>query len=113
MNLGNPASGSPKDDPLLTGPPLPDLPDAQTPAATRKGKGDKSVMPRASTEAADRATKTAHLLGLSPAMTLAKGIMDIQKIIEELAPHSPALVQVFAPAIAQARDIAAASLANM
>lgn len=101
-NMNIPAD--PQNDPLSEPPPHPDL---------KTAKKSRSKFPPASQDNAERGAKAAHMLGLSPAMELVKNMKDLENLVRNMSKHAPALQQVFAPAIAQGRDIAAASLSNL
>jgi hypothetical protein len=91
-------------DPLAKGPPLPALPDAKRAKGRQSGPSGATGM--------DLSSIASSLIG-GPTQIVMSGMMQIEKIVKQLAQISPEIAQVFAPAIEQARDIAAASLGNI
>lgn len=96
---------SPSDDPLSSSPPAPNARSAK--------RSSSPAMPKLNTGSADG---IAHLLGGGGGGTIAAvmgDVMEIDKRIRSLAQVRPDIAQLFAPVLAQARDMLAGSMADL
>lgn len=90
------------EDLVASGPPIPPLTDAR--------KSAPKALPRPSSDTGSRA---ASMMGASPTMDVMRDMMQIEKLVRQIALKIPAIQDLFAPAIAQGRDIVAGGLASL